>query len=241
MAEKNTVFVELYDLKLSDRADDRMGRVVTDKSLTEDDLVQLAVKRGTDINPETLRASIKIIKEIAITEIANGASVQLGLGYFALDVRGAFIGDHAKWNPKVNSLHIRTTASAELRTAIHDTHVEVLGMASSGTIINSVTDVSTGEVNKCLTIGGGANIVGVKIKIAGPSPLNGIKLVDNKGIAFGVPAKNILVNDPKKITFIVSTVPKGDYNLRLTTQYSSSSSFLKDPRVYLFEHVLEVK
>ncbi|MDR1623443.1 MAG: DUF4469 domain-containing protein [Tannerellaceae bacterium] len=239
--EKNTVFVELYDLKLSDREDDRMGRVVTDKSLTEDDLIRLAVNRGTDINPETLRASIKILKEIAIREIANGASVQFGLGYFALDVKGVFVGDNAKWNPKVNSLHAKVTASAELRTAIQNVHVEVLGMASSGTVINSVTDVSSGEVNTRLTPGGGVNLEGTKIKIAGQDGRNGLMFLDANNIVYDVYPKSILVNDPKKISFIVPALPKGEYRLRLTTQYSTSSTLLKEPRTVEFGYPLTVK
>jgi hypothetical protein len=239
--EKNTVFVELYEMKLSEREDDRMGRVLTDKSLTEDDLISLAVNRGTDINPETLRASIKILKEIAIREIANGASVQFGLGYFALDVKGVFIGDHARWNPKVNSLHVKVTPSAELRVTVQDAHVEVIGMASSGTVINSLTDVSSGEVNKRLTPGGGVNLTGLKIKIAGKNGNNGIEFLDANSISYEVPAKDILVNDPRKITFIVPALPKGLYRLKLTTQFSNASTLLNDPRSVEFPYPLEVK
>ena len=37
--EKNSVVVELYDLTLTERKDDRFGRVVTSKSLSEDDMI----------------------------------------------------------------------------------------------------------------------------------------------------------------------------------------------------------
>jgi hypothetical protein len=240
--EKNTVFVELYDLKLSEREDDRMGRVLTEKSLTEDDLIKLAVNRGTDINPETLRASIKILKEIAIREIANGASVQFGLGYFALDVRGVFLGDHARWDPKVNSLHTKVTASAELRSAVQNAHVEVIGMASTGPVINSVTDVTSDTVDTRLTPGGGVNLTGVKIKIAGPDATNGIVLIGSDGTEIDVVESKILVNEPSRISFILTTeLPKGKYRLTLTTQFSASGTLLKKPRTFEFGNLLEVK
>lgn len=39
--KKNQVMVELYDLSLTERKDDRFGRVVTSKSLNQDDLIKI--------------------------------------------------------------------------------------------------------------------------------------------------------------------------------------------------------
>jgi hypothetical protein len=241
--EKNTVIVELYDLTLSERVDDRFGRVVTTKSLHENNLINIAVKRRTDLNATTLRASLDILKEIAIEEIANGASVQFGLGFFSLDVKGIFIGDHAQWNPEVNSLHVKTASSVELRTAIKNVHVNVRGMASSGTIINTLIDKSSGEENTRLTPGGGVNLTGSKIRIAGESEENGIRFIEQtSGTEYPVPMESVLVNDPKKITLIVpSDLPAGDYKLSLTTQYSNGKVMLKEPRTCLFDYVLAVQ
>ena len=61
--EKSSVIVELYDLALTERKDDRFGRVVTAKSLSEDDLVNIAITRRTDLNATTLKSSIEILKE----------------------------------------------------------------------------------------------------------------------------------------------------------------------------------
>jgi hypothetical protein len=55
------------------------------------------------------------------------------------------------------------------------------------------------------------------------------------------PTESVLVNDPKKVTFIVPhDLPVGDYKLSLTTQYSSASMLLKGPYIYLFYNVLAV-
>ena len=240
--EKNSVVVELYDLTLTDRKDDRYGRVVTTKSLNEDDLIRLAVSRRTDLNPSTLRASLDILKEVAVEEIANGASVYFGLGYFSLLVNGVFVGDHAKWDPAQHSLHVKATASADLRNTVKGIHVNVLGMAQSGLVINTVTDVASGEENTRLTPGGGVNLAGTRIRIVGDSPDNGITLTEQNTLAVTRIADTaILVNDPSKVSFIVpADLPAGDYKLSLTTQYSSSGVLLKDPRTYTFDYVLAV-
>jgi hypothetical protein len=238
----NRVFVELYDLTLTDRVDDRFGRVVTTKFFREDDLISLAVSRRTDLNPVTLKASLDILKEVAVEQVANGASVQLGLGFFSLEVKGVFVGDHASWDPTQHSLHVKTAPTNELRQVVQNTHVNVRGMANVGAIINTVRDVSSGEENSRLTPGGGVNLAGSKIKLVGDSPLNGIRLINQgDGSVRLIPPTAILVSEPKKVTFVVpADLPAGDYKLSLTTQFSSGTNLLNEPRTYLFDYVLAV-
>ena len=239
---KNSLIVELYDLTITERKDDRFGRVVTTKSINEDDLINTAVSRRTDLNPATLRSSMEILKEIAIEEIANGASVSFGLGYYNVAVNGVFIGDNAKWESSKHSLSVRVTPSAQLRNAVNAATVDVRGMAGIGTIVNSVTDIASGEVNTRLTPGGAVNLTGSKIKIAGDNPANGISLTNQANNVVTVIAVNaIAVNDPSKITFIVpADLAPGDYKLSITTQFSSQSTLLKDPRTSIFDYILTV-
>jgi len=49
-----SVIVELYDLALTPRKDDRFGRIVIKKSVTEDDLINIAISRRTDLNANTV-------------------------------------------------------------------------------------------------------------------------------------------------------------------------------------------
>jgi hypothetical protein len=232
--------VELYDLTITDRKDDRFGRTVTTKSLKEDDLIHLAVSRRTDLNPSTLRSSLNILKEVAIEELANGASVYFGLGYFNLLVNGVFVGDHAPWDPSKHSLHVKATPIAEVRNVIKNIHVNVLGMAQSGLFINSVFDVTSGEENTRLTSGGGVNISGSKIRIAGDDPSNGIYLTEqHTGVIAHLAATAVIVNEPSKVSFIVpAALPSGDWKLSLTTQFSNNQTLLKEPRTYVFDYVL---
>lgn len=240
--EKNKVMIELYDLSITERKDDRFGRVVTSKSLSEDDLVNIAISRGTDLSETTLRGAMEILKNIAIEQIANGASVNFGLAYFNLGVNGVFIGDHASWDGSKQNLSIRSTPTRDLRQVIKGVSAEVRGMASIGIAINSLTDVSSGEVNGRLTPGGGVNLTGSKIKIEGSDAGIGIKLINqDTQKETAIPKESILANDPSKITFIVpAELESGDYKLSISTQYASSGVFLKELRTYIFEYLLNV-
>ena len=240
--DKNSVIVELYDLPITERKDDRFGRVVTAKSLNEDDLINLAVLRRTDLNASTLKAAMDILKGIAIEQIANGASVRFGLGYFHLAANEVFIGDNARWDSKLHCHVIKVSPTMELRVAVGNCQVSVRGMAQVGVVINSLMDVSSGEENSRLTPGGGVNLMGSKIKILGDDASVGLKLIEqNTQVETIIPASSILINEPSKVTFIVpADLASGDYKLCITTQFTNASRMLKEPKNCLFDYVLNV-
>jgi hypothetical protein len=239
MAKLFKVFVELYDLLLTAQKDDRSGRVVSTGSLKIDDLIQIAVSRRSDINAVTMKASYEILKEVALEEVCNAKLVEFGLSHYKLVADGVFTGDHAPWDSSKNSLVLNATATAEAREAVKSISVEVRGMASSGIFINTLTDVVSGESNSRITRGGGVNITGSKIKIAGDAPGVGLFLTETAtGAETAIPATSILVNDPSKITFIVpADLPAGDYRLSIVTQFASHT-LLKEPRTYVYDYIL---
>jgi hypothetical protein len=234
------VIVELYDLLITARKDDRYGRVVSTGSLKVDDLIEIAVTRRTDLNAVTLKASYELLKELALEGVCGAKHVEFGLSHYSLGVNGVFIGDHATWNDAEDSLFLQATPTLEAREALKDISPEVRGMASSGIYVNTLTDVTSGEVNTRLTPGGGVNLTGVKIRITGEAPGVGLFLTEiNTGKAVQIPTTSILTNDPSKVTFIVPTdLSAGDYRLSITTQYSTNATQLKEPRTYVFDYVL---
>ncbi|TAJ11898.1 DUF4469 domain-containing protein [Marinilabiliaceae bacterium JC017] len=115
-------------------------------------------------------------------------------------------------------------------------------MAASGLAINSVTDVTTGEVNNRLTPGGGANLEGSKIKLVGSEAGVGIKLTNqDTQEETVVPMTSVLVNSPSAISFIIPAgLPIGEYSLSIGTQFSNAGTLLKEVRTYQFDYLLKV-
>lgn len=241
-SSKNNVVVELYDLAITERKDDRFGRVLTKISMNEDDLIKIAQERRTDLNATSLKSTMDILKEIAKEQIANGVSVAFGLGYFNLGVNGVFYGDDLTWKSDQHSLAVRVTPTVELREAVNSATITVRGAAPVGVAISTLTDVTTGQFNSRLTPGGGVNIEGTRLRIAGNNPANGLALINqatNESIR--IPMTSVLFNEPSQLSFIVpATLPAGDYKLQLTTQFSSTNVLVNTPRVYLFDYVLTV-
>ncbi|MDR1221351.1 MAG: DUF4469 domain-containing protein [Tannerella sp.] len=235
--------VELYDASLTQRKDDRIGRIVSNGSAGINDLIADAVERGTDISPVTLLASYDLLKGTAMQRALRGQRVEFGLGITYIESTGIFIGDAARWDPSKNRLVAKLLPSKELRTSLKSVEVTVLGMARVPNMISSVEDVVTGEVNTSLTRGGMVHIHGSKIKISGSSPETGLRLTPtNGGDSFFVPATAIGINDPSRVSFVVPTgLPDGEYLLSIVTQYTGSSNGLKQPRTVTLEYPLLVE
>jgi hypothetical protein len=239
MTKTYKVIVELYNLLITARKDDRFGRVLSTGSLKIDDLIAIAFSRRSDINPATMKAVYEMLRETALEELCNGKLVEFGLTHCGLTVNGPFIGDHPAWKAGEHSLSLLATAAADVRKAIKNVKVEVHGMASSGIYVNTLTDITSGKVNTCLTPGGAVNLAGFKIKIAGNAPEVGIYLTKtDSATAIKIPSTSIALNEPSRILLIVpQNLPAGDYRLSIVTQYAPNVP-LKEPRTYLFDYVL---
>ena len=240
--EKNSVIVELHDLAITERKDDRVGRVVKTSSLNVGDLAKIAVARRTDLNITTLESSFELLVSVAVDQVAIGAAVDFGLAHVSLGVEGVFIGDNDSWDSTKHSLKVVTSPTSRMRTKVAKVSANVRGMASSGLFVNSVTDVTTGEVNMTLTPGGAVNVTGSKMKVVGDDPTCGIMFTnETTAEVINIPASSIAINNPSKITFVVpATLAPGDYKMSITTQFSTSASLLKEPRTYVFDYVLSV-
>jgi hypothetical protein len=78
-------------------------------------------------------------------------------------------------------------------------------------------------------------ISGGKIKVVGDNSKVGITCsgTDSGGAAFSVPfSGNYAENAPGKIIAILpGSLPEGEFVIRITTQFTSGDTFLKEPRV----------
>ena len=244
LSTTDAVIVELYDNPLTDRPDDRYGRVINIASINEDTLIQRAIAGGFNGNADSMKATYNAMKQEALKAVVRGEIVNFGLGHLMLDVEGAFIGDAPVWKPEINKLVSNIVASKELRETLKDTPVKVIGMAPEQAVIASLTDVVSGKVNEVLTPGGMANIRGNRIKIAGDKPGIGLFFTNqDTQEAVQVPDTAIGVNDPSKLILIIPPdLPAVNYLLSVVTQFTGSNSrFLNDPRTITFNQLLAVE
>jgi hypothetical protein len=242
MAKKHTWKLWLrLNLLTKDVENDYVAEVsTTGKTLRNEDIAQAIKDEGSELQYETLLDILNHSDRLRRERIQQGYSVQTGVCHITPRVTGNWIGSAQPFNPDVHKITCDLTASAELRHALEDVGVEVLGVRDSGARIGLVTDVATGKTDGTITRNGDLIIEGEKIRI---SPIDG----EGLGIFFilangdAAPVTDPLTqNDPKKIICRVPSLAAGEYTLQIVTRFSNTSTLLKEARAIIYNQLLTV-
>ena len=84
-------------------------------------------------------------------------------------------------------------------------------------------------------------IKGGKLKIAGDHPEVGVFFEDEAANSTQVEMNDIIMNKSAELMVQIPALPAGKYRLVIRTQFSGSSTTLKDVRVNVYEKVLTVE
>jgi hypothetical protein len=185
-----------------------------------EDIVEALVEEGTEFARETLVDIIGRYNRMSAKLAVSGYDVDTGLVYLRPVVRGVFYDK--SYDPEKNSLYVLATQSKDIREAVAQTHVDVMGEAPSVMQILLVENMVTHAADGTITRGRNAQVNGSYIKIAGNHPDVGVYLVTVDGAStHHLPADSIVKNEPSSLLlFIPADIPTGDYRLRIVTQFS---------------------
>ena len=192
------------------------------------------VKEGVELKRETIVDVITRFNRKSADMVLSGYNVNTGLVYMRSIIKGAFYGK--TWNPDVNSVYVSITQGMELRNAVAETTVEILGEQADPLEIVSLTDQTTGKTDGTLTKGRNAVLKGSYLKIAGDNPSCGISFqnVDTEVIT-KLEAADIVLNEPSRLLiFVPAALVAGEYELTVSTQFSGGGKPLNQPRSVTF-------
>ena len=214
----------------TDDKNDKMFLVETGQTYEFDDIINEMHNEETGLRIETISHVVKLFIRIVIRLLLNGNKVNVNLFYAVAKLRG--VAEKGQWNPLKNSIYVLLTQGAELRKAIEETTVEILGEKSNVMYILEVEDRDTGMTDGTITPGRNAFIRGASLKVVGDDPSVGITLTPvGGGSETKLNEKDITINSPTEMVIIVPAgLEDGTYTLTITTQYSRSSTLLKEPR-----------
>lgn len=214
----------------TDDKKDKIFLVETGQTYEFDDVINEMHNEETGLRIETISHVVKLFIRVVIRLLLNGNKVNVNLFYAVAKLRG--VAEKGQWNPLKNSIYVLLTQGAELRKAIEETKVEILGEKSNVMYILEVEDRDTGMTDGTITPGRNAFIRGASLKVAGDDPSVGITLTPvGGGSETKLNEKDITINSPTEMVIIVPAgLEDGTYTLTITTQYSRSSTLLKEPR-----------
>lgn len=184
----------------------------------------------TGLRRETILHVFELEKRVIKRLLMQGYNVNTGLYHASVAFRGTV--KNSEWNPQENEIVVNFNPGAELREAIAQTAVNILGAKPAGIDITSLQDVATKADNASATAGRAFTLKGQNIRISGDNPAVGLTLTDAEGAETTVTPDMWVINNPSQLTFIIpANLAAGTYTLRLTTQYGGNSQHqLKTPR-----------
>ena len=217
------------------------AQVMNSKSYTFDDIAKHLLKHNTGLSSSAIYGLWQGIKD-AVEEFASeGGTINTELFKTSVSIRGVFNGMDDGYDPNRHKIRLNMRPGQLLLDVPGKLKVKKLNPGAK-TFINSVTDVKTGSVNGRLTPGKNIRIIGQRVKIKGPDPSCGIYFVSDKAndAPVKVEASEYVVNKPSEIIVVIPKLNKGNWKIRVITQYCTGQKHLKSPQTATFEKALTV-
>lgn len=240
MADKTILNADLYDNVLTEKKGDYTAKPRITGTLHNREIAERIVKERTEYRPETIENILNLADQKKAEAIAAGKSVVDGVGQYLLNLKGPFDGEKPVFNPEVNRIGITFTPGKSLLEQLGNITFNV-SMATTGPVINTVTDVATGAVNETITPNNPINIAGSGLLLKGDDPTVGVFFT--KDVEGATPVQGTVVSRNTKSEIIVQVpgnLADGQYRLSVTTQAGAGYTLLKQPRTYEFPILLTI-
>ena len=211
---KYQINVQIADNTVTkDDPNDKIFVIVSLGTADKERIIAEMMDMNPGVEPEMMRLVLDLEKRAVKRLLLNGMRVNNGLFEAVPQCRGLVRG--TAWDPEANEIYVNFTQGKELREAIADVVVNVIG--EKGAAMNA-------------TAGANLTLTGKNIKVVGDDPSVGITLTDSEGTETRIKAGAIGLNQPSKLIFLVpASLAAGDYTLTITTQFNGGYQ-LKTPR-----------
>jgi hypothetical protein len=226
------------NLLTKDVPNDYVAEVSTvGKTLSNADIA-LIISKSSEVEYETLFDILNRADRIRREKLQEGCCVQTDICHLTPRVLGNWVGAAASFDSAKHHITLSITPTVEMRAALAEVGVEVLGIREGGAFIGLVTDVTTGATDGSITAGGQIIIAGEKIKIEPTNEADfGVFITDG---TTDYPVTPLAVNHPKEIIAIAPQLPAGDYTLYISTKFSSGQTLLNEPRKITYATLITV-
>jgi hypothetical protein len=219
------------NLLTKDVDDDYIAEVSTiGHTERREDITREIVAEGTEFKYETVLDILTRADRIICKHVEMGHSILTGVSHITPRVLGTWKGENARYDKEEHKISVDMNAGSELREALKNVSVEVIGMADAHVFIRTATDSATGKIGT-FTPGFDLLVEGNKIKIDPQDDETlGVFLTDTTtSVATRL---QVTQNLPKTLrAHIPADMPAGEYTLQVLTRFvGSGATLLKLPR-----------
>ncbi|MEA4983672.1 MAG: DUF4469 domain-containing protein [Paludibacter sp.] len=198
-------------------------------------------KRGSLNNPENMEYYVHLFFEEMAELLTAGYNINTGYFKAAAKINGTFNSSNDEFDSIRHQVNFKFSQGITMRKIAAETKAEILHLLPFNFVICEVTDNFTKSVNELLTPGQNLIIDGIKIKIVGEDPSVGIYFINvSTNAQTKVSANEIALNQNNKLIIVIPLLEKGEYRLKVVTQYSANSVQLVKPRSCSLVQTLKV-
>ena len=217
------------------------AQVTNSRSYTFDDIAKHLIKHNTGLSSSAIYGLWQGIKEAVEEFIAQGGVINTELFQTRVSIKGVFNGLDDGFDPSRHEVRLNLKPGPLLMEAQKQLKAKKISPRVKA-FIRSVIDIKTGTINSSLTPGMNLRIQGQRVRISGTDPTCGLYFVSGRQAVEPVKVEHteLVVNNPSEIIAVIPQLDKGDWNLRLVTQFSSGTKTLKEPQIITFDKVLNV-
>lgn len=226
---KYQINVQIADNTVTkDDPNDKIFTIVSLGTADKERIIAEMMAVNPGLEQETLRHVLDLENRIITRLLLNGMRVNNGLFEATPQCKGLVHG--TAWDPATNEIYVNLIQGKDLREAIRETAINVVGEKGATMYLSTSLDAATGLDQFNATAGANLTLTGKNIKVVGDDPSVGITLTDSEGTETRIKAGAIGLNQPSKLIFLVpATLAAGDYTLTITTQFNGGYQ-LKTPR-----------
>ena len=225
---------------LTPEPDDCMAQVQDVRSYSQDEVIDLMMRRGTTLTRADVAAVLQVYTEVVGELTADGAAVNAPLFNTSFSVSGVFNGMSDMFDKARHSISVNVNAGTALREAVKSVKTEKTEGANTGPYITEAVDVVSGAVNSAVTAGGILRLTGSRLKFDAADEAQGVFLVpenDGDAVRCGVVAEN---KPARVMVMIPADIAPGAYYAEVRTKVDASRKPVKTLKVGRFGRVLSV-
>ena len=159
-----------------DDPNDKIFVIVSLGTADKERIIAEMMDMNPGVEPEMMRLVLDLEKRAVKRLLLNGMRVNNGLFEAVPQCRGLVRG--TAWDPEANEIYVNFTQGKELREAIADVVVNVIGEKGATMYLSSSLDAATGLGLFNATAGANLTLTGKNIKVVGDDPSVGITLTE---------------------------------------------------------------
>jgi hypothetical protein len=233
---------ELHPNLLKNNKDTYKAQTLAYQTLGIKDIcASLTNKPGTGIDPDTMEYHVRLFLEEMGELLADGFAVNTGYFLASASIRGSFKFKNDNFDSERHSVTFKFTQGAVLRKKATETQAEILHVVTNNYGIQQVRDNHTNSENDLLTPGNALHIKGVKLKLTGLHPDEGIYFIsETSGDRAKVATCDFIVNQNSQLLIVIPDLQPDSYHLEHITLYAGKGKPLTEPRRSTFVRILRV-